>query len=433
MPLTGGQLLVGLSKFVADYFASTATSSGGTDGSTLVDTSLGRFGTDELRGMYLRPTSGNSENVIRRIIEFSPATGTCEVRPAFPTQILSGTTYELHRYDPARKYESLDEARYRVYPFLAKHVYYDEVTGDGRTSEFTIPSSIRKGPAFVFQENPLTVGDQWNFLSQNEGSSLDGWTAVGFVPSLYQRTDRDLLIPKYNEQCTRLDLPASTAGSYTQAVDAMRDIEAADAAGRKMSLGVWVYCTTAGRVYVQIEDDDGTVDSAFHNGNGWQLLTVEKVIDPANTTTLSASIQGDSGSALSIFWNRAWFYYGTKERVTDIYDHPVQFRVLRDGTNQSIELPFTPLRGYQLQFVGRDVISPLNGSSSATTEIDEAGAELLYAYAAQTLFEKEALTAATPIEVGDRINLIVSRKADYQTKWPFSLPATPRVKGWWVN
>jgi hypothetical protein len=107
-----------------DYWASSTTGAGASDGTTVVDTALGRYGDDALRGFYVRLTgAGGTQYQVRRVWRSTGSSGTLEVLPAFSAQVGSAVTYELHRYDPASKFLSLDEARLLVYPELAKFVY----------------------------------------------------------------------------------------------------------------------------------------------------------------------------------------------------------------------------------------------------------------------------------------------------------------------
>ena len=213
MSLTGNQLLVGFSKFIGDYVVSTTTGAGST--TTLADTYLGgRYGDDRLIEWYLRITedvNGNQYSV-RKISDFVNSTSTATVAPAFAGSTGSGTDYELHRYDPAEKFIALDEARIRVFPDLCILRYNDTLTGDGYSSVFDIPSTIRRGPLLAVEEVPMAVETQWNFLTNPLNDSTTGWTASSATASTITRDSTDLLIPKYDSTCTKIVVAASTNG-----------------------------------------------------------------------------------------------------------------------------------------------------------------------------------------------------------------------------
>ena len=67
--ISGCDLLVGFSKFINDYWASETTSAGSGTFNTLVDTSLARFGDDQILDFYVRITEAGSnlEYDVRRI------------------------------------------------------------------------------------------------------------------------------------------------------------------------------------------------------------------------------------------------------------------------------------------------------------------------------------------------------------------------------
>ena len=106
--------------------------------------------------------SGTNQYHIRRVKSFASASGTLTVDPAFPAVPQDGDSFELHKYEPSRKFTALDEARLRAYPQIAQLVFDETLTGDGYNREFSIPSTIRKGPVCAFIEYPIGVHDQWN-------------------------------------------------------------------------------------------------------------------------------------------------------------------------------------------------------------------------------------------------------------------------------
>ena len=437
MSLTGQQLLVGMSKFMKDYWASTTTSNGASDGTTLIDTALGRYGDDALRGFYARITgAGGTQYQVRRVWRSTGSSGTLEVIPAFSAQVGTATTYELHRYDPAGKFLALDEARLLVYPDLAKFVYDDTTTADGVSTDYPIPTSIRKGPAFVFGENPKSRTVDWNFITNPQDDTLGSWTATNITASLVTREYSDLLVPKFGTQCIKLVVAGSANGTYVQAVAAMRNgITAARAAGRTMTYARWVYSLTPTKWTLKITDDSGTSTGAAHTGNGWELLTVTRDISPTNATTLTVTLDADNDSTATVAYvNGAWFYFGEKQRVEECYDDRIIGRVRRDDNVQQVFLFETPPRGAQLRFVGRAPLSLLGDTIATqvtnTMEIDEPSAHLLYAEAASNLFEGEGLVAAMPDELLTKVAVARRNRNEYAVRWPFRMPASAALKGW---
>jgi hypothetical protein len=187
----------------------------------------------------------------------------------------------------------------------------------------------------------------------------------------------------------------------------MTGLTAANAAGRKVSFGKWEYAQVASRVTVKITDDAGSSESAAHQGRGWEYLEVEHTVDGDNATTLTVSTEVSSGVVMTVFWNRAWFALGG---LPDIYDQQItNIRVQRDGSSQTVFLPDVEEEGYQLKLIGRGHLSPLSESLTATMEVDDGMAELLYAYAARVLFEESGMASEDSSVVAGRIATVLNR------------------------
>lgn len=436
MSLTGTQLLTGLSTFMGDSWSSTTTSAGATDGTTVKDTKLSRMGDDYYKGWYVRLTSGTSTLQSRRVTTFSKSSGTLEVLPAFSAQVATSVTYELHRYDPEGKFTALDEARMRAYPELARIVFDDTSTADGISSEFDIPSTIRRGPAFVFGETPRARDVQWNFITTPLNDATTGWTATNATATTYERNANDLLVPKFGSECVKLTVAASTNGTYKQVVgDMANDATAALVADRPTLFAMWVYCTEASRVTLKITDDTDTTTGTAHAGRGWELITVAKTIMGSNATTLTVTLDVASGStAMTIYLDGSWFYLGNANRVTDIYWDKFLKRIRRDDTTQKVVLDEVPVRGTQLRFVGRQVLSALGTVAATqvtnTMEVDEPAAQLLYAEAANIIFERDLMITSMPDEMAVRVSTVRTKRDEYAVKWPFKMPAGANLRGW---
>ena len=426
MTLTGAQLLQGFSEFIEDWQSSTTTSAGNAGGTTLIDTYLRRYGDNRLEGVFVRINeTGDTSNLqVRRANTFSNSTGTVTVAPAFAAQIGSAKGYELHRYDPVLKFRALDKARFDVADEVFQYIFDETVTADGVSTEYNIPTTLVSGPVTVHVERPLTADLTWNFLNDPIGDSTTNYTASSATISTVTRTDNDLLVPKYDTTCMKIVVAASTAATVSQVVGSMtNNITAAAAAGRRMTFAAWVYSKVASKIRLQIVDDTGTVNSsAYHQGGGWELLSVQGTISPTNTTTLTARFSITStASALTAYFNRGWFYYGDHGTVTGVYPSDPAFTLRRDNTTQHITLTEPPPRGYQLRMIGTAPLSALGSTASTqvsnTMEVDNQTAELLYARAAEILFDWERIKADDVNSVSQRIATVRSRYARLRRNW----------------
>lgn len=432
MALTGEELLAGFGRFLGDDWTGTTTIVGASDGTTLIDTTLRRFGDDGLNDWYLRPTSGTYTRVVRRVSDFASATGTCVVAPAWAGQIASGVSYGLHLHDPRHKFSALDAAIIALTGRLPKVVYDETITLDGVNKEFALPAAIRKGPILVQVEDPVDPEPDWNLLSNPRGDSLTNWTASAGTSELYAQSTWDLLVPKYDTNCTHWSVPLNTASTYRQVVAAMTDIVAADAAGRRMTFAMWVYARVASRVRIEIVDDNGQVGvSNYHQGKGWELLTVTADVSAGNATTLTVGLTVTSGAAMELFWNRAWFFFG--DQMPSYYPDTQQFYVRRDGSTATLLLP-TRLQGKRnIRLIGAGPLTTLGTDtttqSTTSVEVDAYTAEVLYAKAAQILLGNETLSTPQFADVAQRIRVAEVRLEELGRQWMHDYGTAPRVKG----
>ena len=94
--------------------ALTTTSAGAAGGTTTVNTALIGWGDDYFNGYWLVLTlgpSGAGSYTAVRVTDFTSATGTLtHAAVGAPTQVASGATFELHKYDPVIIHLALNEA-----------------------------------------------------------------------------------------------------------------------------------------------------------------------------------------------------------------------------------------------------------------------------------------------------------------------------------
>jgi hypothetical protein len=432
MSMIGLDILHGFSKFIGDYWVG-ETSSAGTV-TTMVDDKLSRFGDDALVDFYVRPIQDQNIYEVRRLDSFISSSGTMTFAPAYTVAPQIYQKYELHRYDPAIKYQCIDEARYRVIDDLFKIVYDETLTGDGHSNSFDIPSSVRHGPVRVYEETPIGTNNTWNLLNTADLDALTNWTATNFTATLEADSTSDVTVPKYRDSCTRLYTTGSAVATYVQDVANMSSVTASSAAGRKMTFGVWVYYRgfpSAQSVYASIvSNSSDAIISQMHTGNGWELLIAEGDIEGKNSTTLQVKITAETDSqGTVIFAERAWFYFGDASRITDRYDTLAGREVRRDNTIQRIYLNFIPNAGNQLRLEGRDYISSLGtgtAQNTRSTEVDGASAQILYGAAAQILFEREGMSAESMEQLSNRIALADRRKSEVKDR--MFMPSAPSVK-----
>ena len=437
MSRTGEQILQAISEVLNDWWTSTTTSAGASDGTSLVDTKLQAFGDNRLAGRYARLTEAS--NVVRRASRSTQSSGTLTFPEPFASQVASGQDYQLHRYEPSLKFKAADQARLEqeIMEKLFQIRLDDTSTSDGTPNQiYDIPSTIVQGPHLAYVEAPVAADTDWNFLTTPAGDAETGWTATNLTLSTRDRETNDLLVPKYESTCQSLQVAASTNGTLSQAVASMsNDITAALAKGRKMTFAMWVYCLVAGRVALELTDDTNTTTGSFHQGKGWELLFVEKTISPTNATTLTATLDVASGAAaVAGFAERRWLYFGDKERVCDAgfaFSTPLKVRL--DNTLRHFTLPNGPApRGYQVRLQGKAPLSALGTSvtdqATNTMELDEQTERVLAIKAAELILGWGLLTSDDMPVVAARIAAVKDRMPSLSSEWQHTTE-NPRLTG----
>ena len=283
----------------------------------------------------------------------------------------------------------------------------------------------------MFVEDPQSVNTDWNVLSNPVGDSMTNWTAAGTTATIVNESNIDRLIPKYDTSCMKLATAAAATGTLAQTVGSM-SITASEAAGRRMTFGMWVYTKDTSGVKIQLSDDDGDTPSSLHGGTGWELLTVEKNISPTNAATLTATLIVAGGTTgATAFFNRAWLYYGESNLIQDVYPWREAHLIRRDATTQKVQLSWVPTNGRQIRMVGRQYLSELGSVASTqctnTMELDEGTAQILYGAAAEILYEREGLTTEEFESIARRIQ-IIDRKKDATKAWGYIIPQIPTIR-----
>lgn len=420
---TGAQVFQALSEMLNDWNITTSTDDGATAGTSVIASGLSKYGDDKLVGRWLRQRTNGYP--ARRIAGNAQSSGTAQLAEPFAAQVLSGVTFETHRYDPLLKWRALDDARLEVMNDIFRIVLDDTLTSDGQSRVFPIPSTVVQGPHLVTIERPVPVSNlTWNYLTSPEGRVATGWTASNMTVSTYARTFEDLMVPKYELACQKFTVAANVNGTQAQPVANMtNDITAAKAAGRAVAFDRWVYCTVASKVALKVTDDAGTTTGATHQGRGWELLTVERIISPTNTTLLTCTMDvANSADAVAGYYERSWFYFGTKERVADApYSQVEPFTPRIDATQQHIILASEVNRGYQLRLQGRGPLSALgtdpDAQMTAVMELTEGTEKVLAARAAELMLEQGALLSEDAPMIAVKINAIKGRDKRLTEQW----------------
>ena len=162
---------------------STTTNISGSN-TLLLDTSLtNRFPVDDYFNntwfVQLIPTSGDNQNNIRRVIDFTKSSGRLECAGAsgnsWPASESGSINYELTPFDPTEVENFYNRARQIVWPHIAIVRDVETMVTGQRQFTYTVPSSIRR-------INRVYLGERYEAHHDAENLLLNGgfedWTTV---------------------------------------------------------------------------------------------------------------------------------------------------------------------------------------------------------------------------------------------------------------
>jgi len=264
---------------LGDYWAGTTTDDGAADGTTLIDSALTEWSSDEVatgaggqRPTYVLVTDDSLTKEERRVSSLTTATGTITVTRAFTAQVTSSKTYELHKlFSATEKERAIARAVKDVYPHL--YVAVDSI-------------SLRYGDWLI----------DGSFEEWSSSSALSNWSKAGSVALAQTSTSGKVRDGTYS--CA-----LSTATDYIYQSSA----ENADLlwlAGLTPIFRVWGWASTANQLCIALHDGTTTTygnhtnhessTKVYHPGDStWRLLEVKATIAD-NPTDVQARIYYDA-------------------------------------------------------------------------------------------------------------------------------------------
>jgi hypothetical protein len=198
---------------------------------------------------------------------------------------------------------------------------------------------------------------------------------------------------------------------------------------------VWAYCRTANRLSLRVTDDAGVHDgAASHQGLGWEFITVTFDVSPINATLFTTALVVSASTAdIVVGVEDAYGIIG--EQIPIEYTYALTQRgAWRDAVNGVLLLDEVPLRGQQIQLIGRRPITNMGNThelqSTASLEVDEQMQELLFAKAARLLYIGMGLRTGQIDEQFPKILETEQRFKEMAPNWEVRLPYTDSVKVW---
>ena len=331
--------------------------------------------------VQLIPTSGNNQNDIRRITGFTQSSGTIACAGANWTDSESGSiNYELTPFDPSEVSNFYNEVREQVFPDIALVRDVETIVTGLNQHTYTLPSTIRKVDRVYLGnrrnadsgDNLLLNGDfeDWDADQLTPGSQ-NNWTLAGSGATFNKEAETsnpENYMVLHGNNSGRLAVASANTTLLQTFTPSSSSYTTLATEGQEVNLSAWVYCNTASKVKLYI--DDGVVGD-FHGGTGWELMKASNTLD-YNDTTAVVGIHV-TASNVAVFIDEIWMTLGQSE-MTDVpytelrnWEHVPPVAGASNGG--VIRFQETLPSKYRIRVVGRDLLSAVS-SDSSTVEID---------------------------------------------------------------
>ena len=331
--------------------------------------------------VQLIPTSGNNANDIRRVTDYAQSSGTITCSGANWADSESGSiNYELTPFDPSEVSNFYNEVREQVFPDISLVRDVETIVTGLNQHTYTLSSTIRKVDRVYLGnrrnsdsgDNLLLNGDfeDWDADQLTPGSQ-NNWTLAGSGATFNKEAETsnpENYMVLHGNNSGRLAVASANTTLLQTFTPSSSSYTTLATEGQEVNLSAWVYCNTASKVKLYI--DDGVVGD-FHGGTGWELMKASNTLD-YNDTTAVVGIHV-TASNVAVFIDEIWMTLGQSE-MTDVpytelrnWEHVPPVAGASNGG--VIRFQETLPSKYRIRVVGRDLLSAVS-SDSSTVEID---------------------------------------------------------------
>ena len=375
-------------RTIGAYIGSFTTTTNIGSGTSVISTGLtdtGFTNNDSLNDSFIRITSGNNDDVIRRISDYTGSSGTITVTGTNLSAESGSVTFEVYRYDPNQLVDSLNDARVKAFPRLYREINDRTHTSSFYQNRFARPSTIRPHHVRqIFLEPRLdaktfanNIVGTLNCDFENSTISTD-WTASNITLAAEEETTApDNFMVFEGTQSGKCTVSASSTATLLMTVP-----DGTNYVGEEINVGIWVYSRTASRVSAAIQLDSNSVSvGSTHSGSGWERLTHTLVADGVSSS-IKVGVSATSGTAFVFYADNMLATAGPSE-IPQSLGIPVE--VWREeGDNIRVVEGLSKDRNLLVR--GHGILSSVS-SGSDTMEIDGEQVHLLYNIAAQSFFQ----------------------------------------------
>ena len=376
------------------YTGSFSTTTTVTTNTSVVSTGLTDRGftvDDTLNDFYIRITSGNNDNEIRRISDFTGSSGTITVTGTNLTADSgTGTTFEIYRYDPNLLLDTLQSGAQSAFPSLYVEVNDRNTTLGGSQQLYPRPTSIPPGyvrqisiePRIDAKSHGNNIVGTLNCDFENSTISTD-WTATYITLAAEEETTGpDNFMVYAGTQSGKCTVTASQTATLLMTVPSGTNY-----VGEEINVGVWVYSRTASRVSAAIQLDSSSVSvGSTHSGLGWERLTHTLVADGVSSS-IKVGVSATSGTAFVFYADEIVTTAGQSEIPRVPINKVFSWR--EEGSSIRIFEGISQDRNLLVRGMGMLDFTQVSTTGSNTVELNQSQRRMLYNYAAMELFQGE--------------------------------------------
>tara|TARA_R110002020_G_scaffold275390_2_gene490596 strand:- start:922 stop:2244 length:1323 start_codon:yes stop_codon:yes gene_type:complete len=386
-------------RFIGAWVGSFSTTTNIGAGTSVISTGLTDRGfttDDTLNDFYVRCTSGNNDNTIRRISDFTGSSGTITITGTNLSAESGSTTFELYRYDPNLLIETLNAGSQNSFPALYVEVNDRNVTLAQSQQLYARPTSIPAGyvrqlsiePRMDAKSYGNNIVGSLNCDFENSTIGTD-WTATYITLAAEEETTGpDNFMVYAGTQSGKCTVTASQTATLLMTVPSGTNY-----VGEEINVGIWVYSRTASRVSAAIQLDSGSVSlGSTHSGLGWERLTHTLVADGVSSS-IKVGVSATSGTAFVFYADEIVATSGQSE----IPRVPINklFAWREEGDSIRLLEGFAGDRNLLITGMGMIDFSQVDTTGSNTIELNQSQRRMLYNYAAMQLYQGEIDTLDT--------------------------------------
>tara|TARA_R100000008_G_scaffold74721_2_gene53629 strand:- start:2675 stop:3991 length:1317 start_codon:yes stop_codon:yes gene_type:complete len=384
-------------RYIGAYIGSFTTTTAIAANTSVVSTELTDSGfnnDDALNDTFIKITSANNDDTVRRVTDYTASSGTITVSgTALTSDSSTQATFELYRYDPDQLRDTLNDARLEAFPELYKHVEDTTLTLEGSQHKYARPTSIRQGFVRQIYEEPRIDAKSFannivntlncDFEEWTDSTTPADWVNDSFT-SITQETETtgpDNWMVFSGTYSAQFQVAAGSVNTALLTVPSGTNYK-----GEEINVGIWVYSRTASRVSAAIQIDSGTISTGTtHSGGGWERLT-HTLVATDLATSIKVGLHVTSTSDAFVFYADEIVATAGQSEIPQSLGSPIMG--WREETDNIIIHGIRSANNYQLRVRGMALLSSLS-SGSDTMEIEGDQLRLLFSYAAMLWFQQD--------------------------------------------